>query len=1160
MKKQIGRLLAGMKSAQRTRKSRLRNLQMEPLEGRRLLAADLAPVPFHNPLIAQDVNYDFNVSPVDALLVINELNRGNSGELGSTREGTNYGYVDVNGDGHLSPVDALMVINQINAEAEVGALVTYTATITDLDGNPITQIEVDQKFRLNVFVQDTSPSPNGVFQNAVDVGVDGFEDITFPSDGGSFASNIDFSFVYSSGPRAFAGPAGSESEEFFDQISSFSISSGQPFPPVDGVHLFFSADILASDAGTVTFNLNPAEDDNVTEVLVYNPNATGEDGFRVDPSMISYGSASITIITDPTVPVAADDTVATNEDTSILLVGGSIDLTANDTVTSPRTLSVSSIDSIAGTTSGTLNNFTYTPKADFVGQDEITYTVLDSTGLSSTATITINIAAVNDAPVASDDNFSIDEETSDNQLDVLVNDNGGPEEAADTINVTAVGTPDQGGTVSIATDGQSLLYTPADGFLGTETFTYTVTDSGGLTDTATVTIEVEATILPRARTDRATVAEDSTDNVIDVLGNDRLNVGATAVLVGITTNPTNGTVSIDDNGTAGDPSDDTLLYSPNADFFGTDSFTYTMNDSATGSLDSIGTVFVTVTNVNDPVVVVNDTFAGTEDTNTTIAISALLANDSPGAGEAGSQTLSVASVAPVGAGGTVAIVGTNVVYTPAADFNGEFLFTYVAQDNGSPVSSATGTVTINVAAVNDSPVANADNANAVEDVTLEIAANTLLANDTKGAANESAQVLTLTGVSPTSTSGGTVSLSGSTISYKSALNFNGTDSFTYTISDGAGGTATGTVAVTVAAVNDAPIAGTDSVQTFKNVATSISVATLLSNDSAGPANESAQTLSITAVAATADTHGTVVLNADGTITFTPDAEFTGAASFEYTLKDSGGATGDNVDTATGTVNLTVEEFQPSIISGKVWIDETNDGFIQPAERRLGGVLVSLSGTSLNQTVSRSALTLADGTYSFEDLGPGQYTVHYTVPNFMMDGKDVHDGVLDQSDTVANQFTIDIVEPGAVQAAEYNFAVLGLQSGNARMLEQLASRYTKENGGYAYNGAYFSLSSSNELRWGTLFDGFDGVQFSEAVLSDNGEQLLLTVVHADHSVSTVTLIKGQDFFTTQDSANNHLVRVLGSWEGLKDRSFQSEGGFSNYLNAVNAVFAQEGWDD
>lgn len=1165
MKKQFGKLLSGLKNSQRMRKARLRKLRMESLEGRRLLAADLGvdPTPFHNPLIAEDVNYDFNISPLDALLVINELNaEGSRGLESGPVDPQGKSFIDVSGDGELSPLDALMIVNRLNGEGETDPLVTYTAEVTDLSGAPITQAVVGQSFRLNVFVTDTRPTgPTGVFQNAIDVGVQGHDLITFPTGGGTFVSNLTFGDTYKNGPRAFAGAAGNEAEDFFNEVTSFATATTPP-DPAGGTYLFFSADIQADSEGTVNFLLNQHENEPTSQVNVFDATQTLPDNGRIDPSMIMYGTDSVTIITDPTAPVAMNDAVSTPEDTDLLLVGGTVDLTANDAVETGRTLSVVSIATIAGTTQGTVSSNTYTPPANFFGSDTLTYTVEDSTGLRSSATITIDVTPVNDMPTAVDDSTNVFEASTNNSITILLdNDSAGPLETADSLKIVATGTPDSGGTVTIAADGLSVVYTPNSTFLGTETFTYTIEDTGGLQDTATVTVDVDPEILPSARVDRITVAEDSTNNTISILANDLVNVGATKVLVGLGTAPSNGTATIDDGGTT-DTSDDTILYTPNANFFGTDTFTYTLNDTAVGSADSVGTVSITVTDVNDPVALSDDTASTAEDTAATIAISSLLQNDSPGAGEDGKQTLSLTSVNQLDSNGTVVIDGTNVVFTPAADFNGTALFSYTAADNGSPSDSASATVTVTVSAVNDPPTATGDTASATEDTTAMIQASSLLANDSAGPANESTQTLTVTDVSSTSTQGGTVSLSGTTISYSPAADFNGADTFTYTLSDGEGGTDTGTVTVNVAAVNDAPIAGSDSVRAFKDNAAIIQVADLLANDSPGPANESGQMLSIASVSANNDTNGTVVLNTDGTITYTPSAGYTGSASFSYVLQDNGGG---STDTATGTVTISVEEFQPSVIAGTVWVDENNDGLIDNTgprvERRLGGVEVTISGTSLGQTITPlTMLTLSDGSYSFENLGPGQYMVSYVSLPFMLDGQDVP-GQLGDSDSVNNQFTIDIVQPGGANATDYNFGLLGIEPSKARILDQYASRYAAGRPVSAYSGAYFGLGSDNSLHWGAMLDGYSDIEFSEAVLSDDGKELLFTTVDSSRTIRTAKLGRGE-FFTMKDDSGNALVRVLGDSSSLNwqvvSRGTPAIVSANKYLDAVDNVFDQEGW--
>ena len=147
-----------------------------------------------------------------------------------------------------------------------------------------------------------------------------------------------------------------------------------------------------------------------------------------------------------------------------------------------------------------------------------------------------------------------------------------------------------------------------------------------------------------------------------------------------------------------------MVYTPQADFFGTDTFTYTIDDGQPAST-AVGTVTVTVRAVNDRPMAVNDTVSTPEDTALLLPPSALTGNDRAGPANEASQPL---RIVPGGLGtpdhGTVSFDGTNVIYTPPADFNGTDRFTYTI-DDGDPASTAAATVTVTVTAVDDPPVA-----------------------------------------------------------------------------------------------------------------------------------------------------------------------------------------------------------------------------------------------------------------------------------------------------------------------------------------------------------------------------------------------------------------------------------------------------------------------
>src|SRR5262249_22266995 len=128
---------------------------------------------------------------------------------------------------------------------------------------------------------------------------------------------------------------------------------------------------------------------------------------------------------------------------------------------------------------------------------------------------------------------------------------------------------------------------------------------------------------------------------------------------------------------------------------------------------------------------------------------------------------------------------------------------------------------------------------------------------------------------------GSVVNAGGSVTYTPGLNFNGSDSFSYTISDGHGGTASATVSVNVTPVNDPPVAVNDTASTTQNTAVTVNV---LANDS----DVDGDTLSVSAV--TQGAHGGVVINADNTLTYMSTGNFTGTDFFNYSISDGHGGT------------------------------------------------------------------------------------------------------------------------------------------------------------------------------------------------------------------------------------------------------------------------------
>lgn len=240
------------------------------------------------------------------------------------------------------------------------------------------------------------------------------------------------------------------------------------------------------------------------------------------------------------------------------------------------------------------------------------------------------------------------------------------------------------------------------------------------------------------------------------------------------------------------------------------------------------------------------------------------------------------SIAAAPTHGTLTGKGPTWTYQPAANYNGPDTAMVRAEDS---YGSSTAKVTLSVTPVNDAPVANPDSFTAAFGVPLTIAQSTLLANDT----DIDSATLNVVGVGSAAGAHGTAALSGSNVVFTSEAGFAGTTTFTYTISDGQL-TAQGTVTVQIGA-DLPPSAVDDTVTTDEDVVANIADATLLANDT----DPEHHTLAITSVGN--PSHGTVVRSGT-TVTFQPDANYNGPASFEYTITDG-------TLTSTATVALTV---------------------------------------------------------------------------------------------------------------------------------------------------------------------------------------------------------------------------------------------------------------
>ncbi len=398
---------------------------------------------------------------------------------------------------------------------------------------------------------------------------------------------------------------------------------------------------------------------------------------------------------------------------------------------------------------------------------------------SLSVTYTVAANDTNTAPAANNDSFAA---SAGSTLDVSVNqgllaNDSDPEN--DSLTATVVSNP-SGGTLALNLDG-SFTYTPDTDFAGVDSFTYRVHDGKLFSSAATVSITVDSTNrAPSALNDNYSVDEGQTLTVNAATGvlnndsdpdNDSLNAA-------VVSNPSNGTLTLD--------SDGSFSYTPNANFTGSDSFTYRAND---GDLSSnVATVSITVNATNTAPTSLNDNYSVDEGRTLVVnAATGVLDNDS----DPDNDNLTVELVSNASNGTLTLNADGSFTYAPGAGFVGTDSFTYRAGDGS--LTSNVGTVSITVNSTNVAPSSLNDSYSTGTDQTLAIEAATgVLANDSDPE-NDS-----LTAAIISNPTGGTLTLnSDGSFTYAPNIGFTGADSFTYSASDGSLSSSPTTVTVTV---------------------------------------------------------------------------------------------------------------------------------------------------------------------------------------------------------------------------------------------------------------------------------------------------------------------------------------------------------------------------
>ncbi len=635
--------------------------------------------------------------------------------------------------------------------------------------------------------------------------------------------------------------------------------------------------IVINPDGTYTYT--PAPDFSGTDVIVV---SVCDNGIPL-PAACSNDTLTITITPVNDAPVANDDTKTTNEDTP---VSGSV--TANDSdVDGPAAnYTAASIPANGTVVVNPDGTYTYTPAPNFNGVDSFTYSLCDggTPNLCDTATVVITITPVNDPPVIVNDNNTTPEDQPVSGT-ILTTDND-PDGTPLTVNTTPVSGPSHGSIV-INPDG-TYTYTPAPNFSGTDVIVVSICDNGiplpaaCSNDTLTITI-TPVNDAPVANDDTKTTNEDTPVSG-SVTANDSDVDGPAANYTAAST-PLHGSVVVNPDGT--------YTYTPAANYNGVDSFIYSLCDGGTPNLCDTATVVITITPVNDPPVIVNDNNTTPEDQPVSGTI--LTTDNDP---DGTPLTVNTTPVSGPSHGSIVINPDGTYTYTPAPNFSGTDVIVVSVCDNGIPLPAACSndTLTITITPVNDAPVANDDTKTTNEDTPVS---GSVTANDSDvdgPAANYTAASTPLHGSVVVNPDG--------TYTYTPVANYNGVDSFTYSLCDG--GTPnlcdTATVVITITPANDPPVANND-VKTGNQDLPLTGTVTGNDSDIDGPAANY--------TALTTTTNGSLTFNPDGSFTYNPNPGFNGIDSFAYVLCDGG--TPDLCDTA--TVKLIIDNVNDAPVAG-----------------------------------------------------------------------------------------------------------------------------------------------------------------------------------------------------------------------------------------------------
>jgi hypothetical protein len=598
-----------------------------------------------------------------------------------------------------------------------------------------------------------------------------------------------------------------------------------------------------------------------------NPNFVGQDIFtyrtkeQVELDSEESTTVTITVNQDTSDVDAVDDFYQIDQDT-FLHVDAANGLLANDSYVKNVTSLVQKAQH--GKVHLFANgSFNYTPNEGFYGIDTFVYRGVGRPG-SDAATVSIFVLQTKVAPVAEDDFYQVDEDTTliVNTPGVLGNDT---DLNQNTLIVTVLDQPQHGSL--ILNEYGSFEYTPDANWYGEDQFNYTVSD-GELTDSGNVIISVLPINDPPVAVDDYLVMNEDDSIVLDIaLANDT-DADADILTMGIIGEaPRNGALYFL-NGQ--------WIYEPDPNYYGNDSFTYEAQDNESNSAPA--TITIEVLSINDPPVASDELFGVLEDTPLTVDAPGVLLNDSDGNGE--NEPISAVLVNTTEHGTLLFNPDGSFTYIPDLNYFGTDSFQYLVNDGD--LDSNVATTTLEIAPVDDPPVVNDDVYETDEDEVLVVEAPGVLANDV----DIDQETLIATLIIGTEHGEILFNIDGS-FAYSPDADWYGVDTFQYIASDENVETLIGWVTITVNPVNDIPHTQAESYET-----TTDELLTTTENDGvlANDYDVDGDILSVTL--SEAPEFGTLFLATNGAFVYTPNTGYTGNDFFIYHVEDGNGGFAD----------------------------------------------------------------------------------------------------------------------------------------------------------------------------------------------------------------------------------------------------------------------------